>query len=555
MISTLFYRIVQCVGWAALLAAHGVVLGTILAQSLAGPGEGVEILPSTARLHSLINSFAIAGGATLIALVISFPVGCAIAQGRRPWTRRTLSALMLVSILTMPSIHAYAWQLLMTSQLTVVRWLNDVMIATGPWGARGLSAVALGMWLWPIPAAAILDGLRRSGGEAMELALLDATPARALWRGAMPMLRGPIGAAAAVVFVSAALDALVAPLMLASDVWSVEMVREAELAMAQARPAGQIFWRSWPMLAAIALLSICAIPGLRRIKSWHLDASPSRDVRRFGGRSMTIVAGAMAGVAAMMPVIVFFAMLATDQRYTILSAMASVWQSAKGPASATAIVAAATCVLAIAIALACELAFLGRDSSAKFPGRLIVVVTIVTALLPASLVSTSLISFFASRAMGSASGWNLYDDTPVVWIAAMLARYAFIPVCLTVAAGWSAPRSVRDQAETDGASGIGAWRAGRWPFVRGAAIVGAGAAGLLAFSEVQASLLAKAPRWGDDSLAVYLDSQMHYGRHGQTLALALLMYLPIVVACAGLAFYGVMRGRGGGNARQPGVNS
>lgn len=544
MISTISYRIVQCVGWAALLGAHGVVLGTILAQSLAGPGEGVDILPTYGALQSLMHSFAIAGGATLIALLIAIPVGCSIAQGRRRPTRLALSALMLVSILTMPSIHAYAWQLLMTSKWTLVQWLNRALTVTGPWGARGLSSLALGMWLWPIPAAAILDGLRRSAGEAMELAMLDATPARALWRGAMPMLRGPILAASAVVFVAAALDALVAPLMLASDVWSVEMVREAELAMAQPRPAGQLFWRSWPMLAAIALLAIGAVPGLRRIKSWHAEVSSSRDVRRFGGPSMSFVACVLAGFAALMPVVVFLAMLATDRRYSIVGAIVSVWQSAKGPGAATAIVAAATCVLGMAVAMACELGLRGRDSSARFPGRLIVVMTIVTAVLPASLVSTSLISFYASSTMGSASGWNIYDDTPVVWIAAMLARYAFIPVCMTIAAGWAAPRSVQDQAETDGASGISAWRAGRWPFVRGAALVGAGVAGLLAFSEVQASLLAKAPRWGDDSLAVYLDSQMHYGRHGQTLALALLMYIPVVVLSVGLALGGVRRGRG-----------
>lgn len=543
MISTTFYRIVQGVGWIALLAAHGVVLGTIVAQSMAGPGADAGYLPSSNLLRALGNSLVIAAGATLVAIMIAVPVACAIAQARRRIVRYVMSGLMLMVILTMPSIHAYAWQLLLTSKAPLIRSLSDALVALGPWGARGMSSVVLAMWLWPIPAWAILDGLRRSGADALELALLDARPARALWRGAMPMLRGPIVSAAAAVFIASLLDAVVSPLTLASDVWSVEMMREAELAMAAARPAGQMFWRSWPMVAAIGLLVLCGVPGLRRIMSWHADAPLSRDVRRFGGRTLSIVAALVAGVTALLPVVVYFVMLSNDARYTFGSAIATVWQSARGPAGATAIVALLTGVLSLAIAVACELGLRGRDGSSRFAGRLIVTMVVTTAVLPASLLATSLISFYASRQLGSASGWNVYDDTPIVWTSAMLARFALIPVCMTVMAGWTAPTSLVDQAEVDGATGVTAWRVGRWPLVRGAAVVGAGVAGLLAFTEVPASLLAKAPRWGDDSVAVYLDSQMHYGRHGQTLALALLMYLPIVAMCLLLVVVGVWRER------------
>lgn len=537
MISTAAYRIVQVVGWAALLGAHGVVLGTIISQAISGPSAGVW--PSPALMHALVNSLVIASIATLLAVVIAAPVACAVAQARRRSARYALAGLMLVVILTMPSIHAYAWQLLLTSQAFLIRRLNDALVASGHWGARGMSGLVLGMYLWPIPAWAILDGLRRSGADAMELALLDARPARALWRGVFPLLRGPILSAAAVVFIAAVLDTVVAPLMLATDVWSVEMVREAELSLATARPAGELFWRSWPMVAAIALMALIALPGLRRIMAWHADAPTSRDVRRFGGRALTVSAGIVAIVTALLPVVVFFAMLSTDQRYTFGSALASVWRSARGPAGATAIVALTTAVLSLAIAIACELGLRGRDASSRFSGRLIVVMTVVGAVLPASLIATSLISFYASARLGNASGWNLYDDTPIVWTGALLARFALVPVCMTVLAGWTAPTTLVDQAETDGATKLTAWRVGRWPLVRGAALVGAGLVGLLAFSEVPASLLAKAPRWGDDSVAVYLDSQMHYGRHGQTLALALLMYIPVVAACLLLGLRGM----------------
>lgn len=542
MISTAFYRSAQCAGWVALLAAHGVVLGTAMSQAMGGPGPGVDAVPGAGAMLSLRNSLGIACGATIVALVIAIPAACVIAQSRRRFVRWGLTGLMLISILTMPSIHAYAWQLQLTCDVSVARWLNATLVAAGPWGARGMASIVLAMWLWPIPAAVIVDGLRRGGGELMELALLDAAPATALWRGAAPAIRGPVLAACVAVFVAAALDAVVAPLTLASDVWAVDMVREAELAMATPRPAGRLIWEAWPMLGAIALLALVATPGIRRIRSWHVVESMSRETRRLGGRSLSVAAVILAAFAAMTPIAVFLGMLATDSRYSIGGAMSSVWRSAKGPAEATAIVAMATFVLALAIAIACELGH-RRDSSANFSRRLIVVMTIVAAALPASLVSTSLISFYASRAMGAASGWNVYDDTPIVWIAAMLARYAFIPVCLAIAAGWAAPSVVQDQADVDGATGVVAWRAARWPFVRGAAIVGALIAAVLAFSEVQASLLAKAPRWGDDSLAVYLDSQMHYGRHGQTLALALLMYIPVTVVCVVLAIRSRWRAR------------
>lgn len=547
MISTFCYRIVQGVGWLALLCAHGVVLGTIVAQSIRGPGPDGTFLPSTGLIQSLGNSLVIGGGAALIALAIGAPAACVLAQGRRSIVRVGIAALMLIAILTMPSMHAYAWQLLLTSPSSLVQWFNQALSAVGHWGARGMSAWVLGMWLWPIPAWAIVDGLQRSGAEALELALLDARPAMAMWRGVLPLLRGPIVSATAIVFVVAALDAVVSPLMLASDVWSVEMVRQAELAMASPRPAGDLFWRSWPMLAVIIILTLCALPGLRRILAWHSGESAPREVRRFGGRAFAGVAGGAAAVASLLPAVVFVAMLATDERYTILGAVASVWPSARGPAGATAIVAMLVVGLSFAIAVTCALAMRGSVAGGRWTGRAIVAATIVTAVLPASLVATSAVSFYASPALGDAAGWNIYDDTPIAWTASLLARYAFVPVCMAIVAGWTAPRSLVDQAETDGATRFGAWLTGRWPFVRGAVVVGSLAAGLLAFTEVQASLLAKAPRWGDDSIAVYLDSQMHFGRHGQTLALALLMYAPILAACL---MIGLRRRRSGRGARQ-----
>ncbi|MCA9256234.1 MAG: hypothetical protein KDA33_11390, partial [Phycisphaerales bacterium] len=240
MMSTAFYRCAQCAGWMALLVAHGVVLGTAMSQALGGPGQGVDVIPDAGAMLSLRNSLGIACGATLLALAIAIPVACVIAQSRRRSVRWGLTGLMLISILTMPSIHAYAWQLLLTCDVSIARWLNATLAAAGPWGARGMASIVLAMWLWPIPAAVIVDGLRRGGGELMELALLDAAPARAFWRGAAPSLRGPVIAASVAVFVAAALDAVVAPLMLASDVWAVDMVREAELAMATPRPAGRL---------------------------------------------------------------------------------------------------------------------------------------------------------------------------------------------------------------------------------------------------------------------------------------------------------------------------
>lgn len=542
MISTFIHRIVQGVGWIALLGAHGVVVGTIVAQSLGGPGDFVALMPSAGMARTLFHSFCIAGGASMLAVAVGAVVACAAAQTRRRAWRTLLFAFMLLAILTMPSIHAYAWQLLFTSQAPAVGMLNDALIAAGPWGARCMSAIVLGMWLWPIPAYVVLDGLQRDGAQAMELTLLDAGPFRAFFRGVIPLLRGRIFAAAAIVFVAAALDATVAPLMLASDVWPVEMLRAAEAAKISARPAGQMFWRSWPMLTAIGLLALIAIPGLRRVIANRRFEAGDHRVRRFGGRWLIASAIAAASISALLPVVVFLAMLSTDERYSLSSAIQSVWRTAQGPATATAIVAILTATLSYAMAVACELGMRARDSALRNAGRLILGLTIVTAVLPTALLGTSIVSFYASPALGSASGWNLYDDTPVTWIAAVLARFAFVPVMMIVIAGWSAPRILLDLAEMD-TSGIRAWRFGRWPLVRGAAMTGACVAGLLAFTEVQASALAKAPRWGDDSLAVFLDSQMHYGRHGQTLALALLMYIPVAFVCVIAAADGWTRER------------
>jgi ABC-type Fe3+ transport system permease subunit len=87
-----------------------------------------------------------------------------------------------------------------------------------------------------------------------------------------------------------------------------------------------------------------------------------------------------------------------------------------------------------------------------------------------------------------------------------------------------------DQALSDGANRIERLTCARLPLMwRPLAAAGVAVAGL-SLSEVAAAGLVQPPQWIGGSLAVYIDSQMHYGRHNQTIALSLIMVGGAVMA-------------------------
>jgi ABC-type Fe3+ transport system permease subunit len=233
-------------------------------------------------------------------------------------------------------------------------------------------------------------------------------------------------------------------------------------------------------------------------------------------------------VLALGPILVFAVSLAGG-RYTITQSFAEAFCTIRVAGVPTLMVAACAGLAGVAVAVAL-LDEPRWPRPLRFASAATTGIVVLVAILPPPLIGTSVASFFSSEIIGNAKHWNIYDNTPVTWVAAMLARFAFVPVCLAQLLNRRIPGELADQALSDGANRIERLTCARLPLMwRPLAAAGVAVAGL-SLSEVAAAGLVQPPQWIGGSLAVYIDSQMHYGRHNQTIALSLIMVGGAVMA-------------------------
>jgi ABC-type Fe3+ transport system permease subunit len=520
-------RLGRCIGWASFFASVVLVLATVFWQAGHGPDLGQAILPSPRLSRLLINTMAMAGTATMLAQLLALPAAAALLLARRPWQRGLMLSLTLLPLMTLPSSFAYAWMLLATSRIA---WVARAIEFVG-WNRPGWQSLqaawALATWLWPIPALVLVAAFRHVGRRSYQLASLDARPMRALLIAALPVLRGPLLAALAIVFILAATDSTIPPLMNATQVWSVEMLAQASVASSQVRPVGYVFWQAWPLLAVIAVLACAAWPQVRRMERW-VDETDGGDT---GTRLPTAgwiwwAAFAVTSAVTVLPVAVFTFELSTG-RSTAAQALATAYRTLSSAGLATLVVAACAAVSAVCIALA-----LLDEPEARPIERWIARagfgLVIAAALLPAELSGTALVGFWTRWT--SPAQWNLYDHTPCVWISAMLVRFAFVPVFILQLLNRRVPGELIMVATSDGASSAQRLHYARMPFL-GRGLIAAGLmVGCLTMSEAAVSVLVQPPQFFGGSLAVAIDSQMHYGRQNETIASALILMFPAMIA-------------------------
>ncbi len=520
--TTPLVRLVRYLGWTAFLASSLVVAGAIVAQAAGGPEIGQRLWPTPRLWRYFFTTLWMSAAAVAMALALAMPVTYALVRSPRGWQRRALHTLTVIPLLTMPSVYAYAWFILATNRGAALRPVMDFLNLNAPGAGPLCAAWVLAVWLWPIPALVLAAAFRYGGAGAYRLACLDASPLRAFLVGALPVMRGPLIAACAIVFVLAAIDSTVPPLVGASDIWSVEMLACAGVARKYARPAAYLFWQSWPMLAVTVLMALSALPGLRQMSQWggegdllHETGRPASTSRAWG------VAVVVALALALFPILVFAVSMAGG-RYTVGQSFAEAFRTIRVAGAPTLIVAgcAALAGVAVAVALLDEPRW---PRPLRFASAAATGIVLLVAVLPPPLIGTTLVAFFSSESIGDAKSWNLYDKTPVTWIAAMLARFAFIPVCLARLLNRRIPSELTDQALSDGANRIQRLTCARLPLMwRPLVAAGVAVAGL-SLSEVAAAGLVQPPQWIGGSLAIYVDSQMHYGRQNQTIALSLIM--------------------------------
>lgn len=543
---TFTIRLLRCLGWGVLLGSVGVVAGVILVETVSGPPAGQAIWPTPRLWRCTLNTLEMAFAATCLAMMLALPVTFGLVQARRPWQKITLRALAICPLVIPPSVLAYASMLVGTSRND---WIAAMVQACG-WNTPGAehwqAGCVLAMWLWPIPALILATSFSHVGARAYRLACLDASPVRAFCLGALPVMRAHLMAAAAVVFILAATESTVPPLMLASETWATEMVAAASLAGREARPVAYLAWLSWPLLATVAAAALAALPGLRQMSQWA-DESATDEPTSTAASSGAVwwVACLVAGSITAFPIVVFSMEFGTGSP-ELTTAVATAYKVFRSAGLASLVVAG----LAAAASLLPALAALNSPDApraARLAGGVMVSAALIVAVLPPEIIGVSLVSVFSHPAISPPERWNIYDDSPVVWAAAMVARFGFLPICVAWLINRRVPTDLVAQARSDGANRFQClvhtclallWR----PLLASGMMVGC-----LTLSESAASVLVRPPRFFAGSLAVQVDMQMHYGRQSETTVLSLMLMIPAILAAVAfpvMSRLGALRQRG-----------
>jgi|GEM_PF-2941141 len=557
---------VQALGRLALLLSFGVLVAALLFGLVLPPNPTAAFADAWTHRQALINSVQTASGATIVAIVIGGWLAAAYSLSTSRIWRRLMMGGAIFAVLTMPSVYGYAALLLGSSDFPLLGGFDQTVRNGAPIARRAAAAIVMAFWLWPVAFLLLAAALRRGGHALLNVAVQDAKGLRAWRYGHWPVLRGPLLSAALVTFVLATTEATIAPLFIPQEtLWAPEMMAQASLArgdlVAGLRPnaMGYLLRHSWPLLALqLGLIAIAGWRAWRRhgIANTFVEADGSITVHAgmSSGRRwlMNTTAGLLLALLVIGPLMVFVRLLLNDQRYRPTEAFTSVWQTAAGPIESSAIVAAFVAFLSFALALAFARGF-ASDQNLRARRRfgdmqqwtllIVAIVCFLCAALPSSVVATGITQVFGAGPWGDPSGWNIYDDMPAAWIAAMLVRFSFIPLTAGILAARSAPVELIQTARIDGASELTAWIVGGWPFVWRPMAAGAAFAAALSLIEAPTSLLTAPTRWGHGSLAAYVDQQMHYERHGQTLALTLMLYSPALLLMGGWLVVSTVRSR------------
>jgi spermidine/putrescine transport system permease protein len=155
-----------------------------------------------------VRSFVYAGAATLLALVISYPLAYAIAFKAGRWRNALLFA-VVAPFFTTYLIRTIAWETILSDESPVTEFLHTIglapsghILATGPAVIAGLTYNFLPFMILPIYAS-----LERIDERLIEAAKdLYASAAQAFWRVTLPLSAPGIVAGTLLTFIPAAGD-------------------------------------------------------------------------------------------------------------------------------------------------------------------------------------------------------------------------------------------------------------------------------------------------------------------------------------------------------------
>ncbi len=203
-------------------------------------------------LAALWSSVKLAGLATLILLVVCYPLALALARAPSRW-KPLLLALVILPFWTSFLIRVYAWigilrqDGLLNGALTALGLTDAPIVFLNTDFAIVLGMVYAYLPFMALPIYAAVERLEPSLGEAARD--LGATPWRTFWLVTLPLTLPGAAAGALLVFIPAVGEVIIPDLLGGSDTLMI----------------GRMLWaeffanRDWPLASALALLLLAVL--------------------------------------------------------------------------------------------------------------------------------------------------------------------------------------------------------------------------------------------------------------------------------------------------------
>lgn len=449
------------------------------------------------------------------------PLGALLAAGlvaRKALVRSAALWVCAVVLLTPPYVYAYAWSLPMLPQGIATATALD-----SPWPAwlvtQGRAILCLAAWTAPLAAVVLAAGWRSSGQPALRLALLDASPGRALIRPVLPAMGLWLGLSATLCGVLALTEFSVCHLCLV-QVWNTEILAEAQLVD---RP-GQALLLAWPLLAIVAAAGAAwwparraALESLRALGDWS-GAAAATGGWASAGPWWGVTGVALAGALLLAPWVLLGLGLAEPE------ALWRAWRTFGRAWRDGAVVAGVAAVMGLALAIGVAFGWSARQAPLRIGARGVAACAVLFGLAPPALVGDAFAAAYAR------APW--ITDGP--WIVSLVtaSRYAFVAIGVV---GLALGGIGREQLEAAAIDRADAWKAltrVRLPQVGGPLLAAAGLMFVLSLTEVSASQMVTPP--GVDNLAVTLLNMIHFGRDDDVVATVLWLLAGVAVLAAGL---------------------
>lgn len=507
-------------GWivvagAIIVPVVGVVMAGFDARRMA-----LEVVAVPPERVLLLRSLLLAGTATAVAVAFGLLPAALLGSVSRRWFP-VLLGLTLAPLLIPPQVFIYAWEL-----PSVPGWFQ------GGWGLhpREDAAIRAGLvsagWLWPVVAILVAAGWRTSGRGAWTLAMLDATPTRAFFQAVLPVLRPYLVASAALVFGLSLLDYTI-PHFALTHVYSTELM---VLVMVGA-PAGQIVAMSLRVLGIIAVLAAVCLASLWTTAKWGTMGGGGEEewlaVRpRHTWWLAWVGTVCVWAITVAMPAWWMLDALRDPRAWTTaFTLFPTAWRYSVQVALAAAAVAVLVSIVTVLLPLASRRRWIRRLAGA------IGGATVLTAALPPATLGIGFVVIY--------NGFDLvrplYTRTFIVWVLALVSRFAAVAVLIVWMAAGARRVETVDQARTDGAGTPAILAHVLLPMMRRPIAAAALIIALLALFEVVVTQLVAPVE--TDSIAFMLLTHMHFGRQDVVIAMSLgIMVAGIVIAqiCAWL---------------------